>query len=130
MQSAIRSWVTNICERVVYIVTGKMEAWCLPCRVEHPLLMQLAASGKVRLVGINYKDAPAAADKYLADLGNPYSRIGADRNGRVGIDWGVSGVPETFIVDGKGTIRHQKIGPIAPSDLEDEILPLVKELGE
>lgn len=104
-------------------------SWCVPCKAEHPLLMQLAESGKLRLVGINYKDKPDDAKKWLADLGNPYDRIGADRDGRIGIDWGVSGVPETFIVDGQGVVRHQQIGPIMPRDLDEEILPLVEELG-
>ncbi|MGF1611843.1 MAG: DsbE family thiol:disulfide interchange protein [Kiloniellales bacterium] len=104
-------------------------SWCVPCRAEHPLLMQLAAGGTLRLVGINYKDAPADASKWLDELGNPYDRIGADRDGRAGIDWGVSGVPETFIVDRQGVIRHQHIGPVMPRDLERKILPLVEELG-
>lgn len=101
-------------------------SWCIPCRAEHPLLMELAERGELRLVGINYKDKAGAARAWLDELGNPYSRIGADLSGRVGIDWGVSGVPETFIVDGNGKILHQQIGPITPQVLEEEILPLAE----
>jgi len=104
-------------------------SWCVPCRAEHPLLMQLAEEGTIRLVGINYKDRPEDAVQWLEELGNPYTQIGSDLNGRAGIDWGVSGVPETFIVDGNGGIRHQQIGPIFPEILEKEILPLIEELG-
>ena len=103
-------------------------SWCIPCRAEHPLLMELAEQGTVRLVGINYKDKPEAAVQWLEELGNPYSHIGSDLSGRAGIDWGLSGVPETFIVDGEGRIRHQQIGPILPNILEQEILPVVEEL--
>ena len=105
-------------------------SWCLPCRAEHPLFMKLAAEDRVRLVAINYRDKPEAATAWLEELGNPYERIGADRNARVGIDWGVSGVPETFVVDGDGRIRYQHIGPIHPPDLENVILPLLEAIGE
>lgn len=104
-------------------------SWCLPCRAEHPLLMDLAENKSLRLVAINYKDKPADAVRWLAELGNPYARIGADRPGRTAIDWGVSGVPETFVVDRDGRIRYQHIGPIHPSQLEDTILPLIESLA-
>ena len=103
-------------------------SWCVPCRAEHPFLMRLAEEGMVRLVGINYTDRPQAAVQWLEELGNPYSHIGSDLSGRAGIDWGVSGVPETFIVDGNGKIVHQQIGPIFPEILENEILPLIEDL--
>lgn len=105
-------------------------SWCIPCRAEHPLLMKLAESGKVRVVGVNYRDRPEDARRWLGQWGNPYGRVGSDLRGRTGIDFGVSGVPETFIVDASGRIRHQHIGPIMPQDLEDEILPLVEGLSE
>ena len=76
-------------------------SWCVPCRAEHPLLMALAERG-VTIYGINYKDPPEQASAWLDELGDPFARIGADRDGRVGIDWGVYGVPETFVVDGAG----------------------------
>lgn len=104
-------------------------SWCLPCRAEHPLLMGLAEDQRVRLVAINYKDEAANAAQWLSSLGDPYARIGVDRSGRTAIDWGVSGVPETFVIDGEGRIRYQHIGPIHPSQLEDTILPLIESLA-
>ncbi|CDO59535.1 Cytochrome c-type biogenesis protein CcmG/DsbE,thiol:disulfide oxidoreductase [Candidatus Phaeomarinobacter ectocarpi] len=98
-------------------------SWCGPCRVEHPVLMQLAERDDVRLVGLNYKDAPQNARRFLGTLGNPFQAVGADRTGRTAIDWGVYGVPETFIVDGNGIIRFKYVGPIAPADIENVILP-------
>jgi len=98
-------------------------SWCVPCRAEHPLLMQLAARDDVRLVGINYKDAPENARRFLGTLGNPFAAVGADRSGWTAIDWGVYGVPETFIVDGAGHIRFKHVGPIAPEQIESIILP-------
>jgi cytochrome c biogenesis protein CcmG/thiol:disulfide interchange protein DsbE len=104
-------------------------SWCIPCRVEHPLFMHLAERGEVPVYGINYKDAPADAKRWLAELGDPYARIGADRDGRAGIEWGVYGVPETFVVDGTGTIRFKQVGPLSAEVLEKTIMPLVRELG-
>lgn len=104
-------------------------SWCIPCRVEHPLFMRIAEAGEVPVYGINYKDAPADAKRWLAELGDPYTRIGADRDGRAGIEWGVYGVPETFVVDGTGTIRFKHVGPLTAEVLEETIMPLVRELG-
>lgn len=87
-------------------------SWCVPCRQEHPLLTELARDPRVTVVGINYKDSPENARRFLGALGNPFARVGADTSGRTGIDWGVYGVPETFIVAGDGTIRHKHIGPL------------------
>ena len=102
-------------------------SWCGPCRVEHPLLERLADEG-VTVHGINYKDDPEAARAFLTELGDPYERIGFDADGRVGIEWGVYGVPETFVVDADGTIVHKHVGPLMPRDVEDTILPLLEEL--
>jgi cytochrome c biogenesis protein CcmG/thiol:disulfide interchange protein DsbE len=88
-------------------------SWCGPCRVEHPVLMELSKRGDIALVGINYKDEPENARRFLASLGVPYQAIGADRAGRASIDWGVYGVPETFVVDGKGVIRFKWVGPVS-----------------
>ena len=104
-------------------------SWCVPCRAEHPLLMDLAEEGELRLVGINYRDAPADAVAWLAELGNPYERIGADDKARTGIDFGVSGVPETFVIDREGRIRYQEIGPLTTEILEERLRPLIEELG-
>ncbi len=98
-------------------VVNIFASWCVPCRQEHPLLMELAKRQDIRLVGINNKDEPDNARRFLGTLGNPFAAIGADPNGRVTIDWGSYGVPETFIVDGTGVIRFKWIGPISPDVL-------------
>lgn len=103
-------------------------SWCVPCRQEHPLFTQLAAAKAVPIYGLNYKDAPADAAKWLDMLGDPYTRTGADRDGRVAIEWGVYGVPETFVVDADGQIAHKHIGPLTQADLDETILPLVERL--
>jgi cytochrome c biogenesis protein CcmG/thiol:disulfide interchange protein DsbE len=104
-------------------------SWCVPCRVEHPLLMALAEDG-VAIYGIDYKDPADQAAGWLAELGDPYRAIGADQDGRVAIDWGVYGVPETFVVDAKGRIRHRHVGPLQPQDIEGTIRPLLAELAK
>lgn len=103
-------------------------SWCVACRVEHPILMDLARSGVVPIHGLNYKDGPSDAVAWLNRFGDPYDRIGSDQNGRVGIDFGVYGVPETFIVDAKGVIVKKIIGPITPNILNDELLPLIRSM--
>ena len=105
-------------------------SWCGPCRVEHPLFMALAEAGTVPLYGINYKDTPDDAERWLGRLGNPYTLMGADLDGRTGIDWGVYGVPETFVVDGAGRIRHRHVGVLSRHDLDETILPLIEDLRE
>ena len=102
-------------------------SWCAPCRTEHPVLNALAQSKRVAIYGINYKDKPEAARAWIAELGNPYTRIGAD-DGRVGIEWGVYGVPETFVVDRDARIRYKHVGPLTRGDLEQKILPLIANL--
>ncbi len=104
-------------------LTGKVQlvnvfaSWCGPCRVEHPILMKLARDG-VSVQALNYKDKPADAAKFLNELGDPYERIGVDQNGRTGIEWGVYGVPETFVIDAEGKIRHKHVGPLQARDVE------------
>jgi len=93
-------------------------SWCVPCRDEHPVLMELAKDEKLRVFGINYKDRPENARRFLGALGNPYQAVGVDENGRSAIDWGVYGVPETFIIDRNGVIRHKHIGPILPHQMQ------------
>jgi cytochrome c biogenesis protein CcmG/thiol:disulfide interchange protein DsbE len=104
-------------------------SWCVPCRVEHPLLVALAEEG-VPIYGINYKDPADKANEWLGELGDPYRAIGADSQGRIAIDWGVYGVPETFVVDPQGRIRHRHVGPLQPRDVEDTIKPLLAELAK
>lgn len=101
--------------------------WCTACRHEHPLLMQLASQG-VRIYSLDYKDNRADALRWLAQLGDPYTATAFDEQGRVGIDWGVYGTPETFVVDKQGVIRHKHIGPLTLEVIDKEILPIVKQL--
>jgi cytochrome c biogenesis protein CcmG, thiol:disulfide interchange protein DsbE len=103
-------------------------SWCVACRYEHPFFMELKKSGAVPLHGLNYKDRPDDAAAWLDRIGDPYSRTGADLNGRVAIEWGVYGVPETFVVDRGGHIAFKHIGPINQEILADTILPLVERL--
>jgi cytochrome c biogenesis protein CcmG, thiol:disulfide interchange protein DsbE len=110
------------------VLVNVFASWCVPCRVEHPLMMALAERG-VTIYGINYKDPPEQAAAWLDELGNPFAKIGADRSGRVGIDWGVYGVPETYVVDGAGRIRHRFVGPLQPRDVDRILLPLLAELA-
>ena len=101
-------------------------SWCAPCRVEHPNLEELAGEG-VTIYGVNYKDKPEAARRFLNELGNPYAAIGADESGRMGIDWGLYGVPETFVIDGDGNIVLRFAGPVTERVLQSDILPAMKE---
>ncbi len=103
-------------------------SWCTACRYEHPLFLRLQAEGSVPIHGLNYKDKPADAAQWLDTLGDPYTRTGADRDGRVAIDWGVYGVPETFVVSAEGRIVHKHIGPVTEKDLTETILPLIERL--
>ncbi|MBK9703764.1 MAG: DsbE family thiol:disulfide interchange protein [Betaproteobacteria bacterium] len=103
-------------------------SWCVSCREEHPLLVELGKAKLVPIIGLNYKDEPAAGMKWLAQNGDPYNLSVVDRDGRVGIDFGVYGVPETFVIDKQGTIRYKQIGPITVEALEKKIVPLVREL--
>jgi len=104
--------------------------WCLPCRAEHPLLMSLAALNLAPIYGLNYKDNKASAQQWLKDYGNPYSLVVGDEQGKVGIELGVYGVPETFIMDATGTIRYKHTGPIDPTTLEKILIPVIKQLKE
>ncbi|WP_432256596.1 DsbE family thiol:disulfide interchange protein [Limimaricola sp. AA108-03] len=103
-------------------------SWCVPCRIEMPLLVELAARATVPIHGINYKDAPDAALRFLDETGDPYTRIGADRSGRASLDWGVYGLPETFVIDARGRVAYKHVGPFDRRSLEEEILPVVRRL--
>jgi len=102
-------------------------SWCVSCRVEHPLLLDLHGRG-VPIAGIDWQDKAAAAAKYLKDNGDPYARVGLDESGRTGIDLGITGVPETFVVDKHGRVRYKQIGPIQTADWENTIRPLMDRL--
>jgi cytochrome c biogenesis protein CcmG, thiol:disulfide interchange protein DsbE len=103
-------------------------SWCVSCREEHPLLVALAKAKIVPIVGLDYKDEPGPGKTWLVQNGDPYTTSVMDRDGSVGIDYGVYGVPETFVIDKSGTIRYKQIGPITQDALEKKILPLVREL--
>ncbi len=103
-------------------------SWCVSCRQEHPVLMQLAKTGVVPIYGLNYKDAREDAIRWLQQFGNPYVASAFDLEGQVGIDYGVYGVPETYVVDRAGVIRHKHIGPVSQEILQNEILPIVRKL--
>lgn len=103
-------------------------SWCAPCRIEMPFFQELAEAGTVEIYGVNYKDDPLAAQAFLEELGNPFTRLGVDPTGRAGLDWGVYGMPETFVVDAQGRIAYRHVGPLDRQTFEQEILPLVTRL--
>lgn len=102
-------------------VVNVWASWCAPCRIEHPLLSELARRPDIQLFGMNYKDEPENAVRFLNTLGEPFAVVGMDRDGRTAVDWGVYGVPETFIVDGQGMIRFKHIGPLTAESIEGEM---------
>ena len=108
------------------VLVNFFASWCAGCQEEHPYLMQLGKSGQVRLLGIDYKDAESDLRPWLDHKGNPYGLILTDLEGRAGIDWGVYGVPETFVVDSKGTILFKQVGPMTPDVWLHDIQPLLK----
>jgi cytochrome c biogenesis protein CcmG/thiol:disulfide interchange protein DsbE len=107
-------------------VVNVFASWCVPCLEEHPLLMALAKGPGMRLFGINYKDDPASARRFLGRHGNPYTRVGADRSGRTAIDFGVYGVPETYVIDGEGRIAFRHVGPLTEQAVKEKLLPLLQ----
>jgi cytochrome c biogenesis protein CcmG/thiol:disulfide interchange protein DsbE len=103
-------------------------SWCVACREEHPLLVEFSRRKVAPIYGLNYKDGRAEAQRWLANFGNPYTASISDMQGKVGIDFGVYGVPETFVIDKRGTIRFKQIGPVTAEVLKDKIEPLLKQL--
>ena len=103
-------------------------SWCVSCRIEHPLLVEMAKRKVVPIVGLNYKDKRDEGLQWLAKHGDPYALSAYDLEGKVGIDWGVYGVPETFVIDKQGVIRYKQIGPITREALEKKLLPLIRKL--
>ena len=112
-----KAWVLNV-----------FASWCVSCRAEHKLITELANKTTTPIVGLNYKDETVDAKQWLASFGNPYDMVAVDYKGNIGIDWGVYGVPETFVIDKKGIIRHKQIGPVTAEALKDKIFPLVNQL--
>lgn len=109
------------------VLVNIFASWCVPCRLEHPVLMELAKDTRFRLVGINYKDKPENGRRFLDELGNPYAAVGTDQSGRAGIEWGVYGVPETFLVSGDGRILWKQTGPFTPEDVTRKLYPALEE---
>jgi len=105
-------------------------SWCVACREEHPVLLQIAGENIVPIHGLNYKDKPDDAANWLDTLGDPYTRTGADIEGKVAIDWGVYGVPETFIIDKTGHIAYKQIGAINPKNWQEKLLPMIRKLQQ
>ena len=105
-------------------------SWCVGCRIEHPLLMRIAASGEVPIYGIDWKDKPGAGAEWLARFGDPYQLVGDDSDGRVAIDFGVTGAPETYVIDANGRIRYKHVGPIAETHWRDVLRPMIEELND
>ncbi len=103
-------------------------SWCVSCREEHPVLNEFAKQHVVTIIGLNYKDEPDDAKQWLSTLGNPYSDSIMDKDGRIGLDWGVYGVPETFMIDKKGFVRYKHTGPVKADDIEQIFLPLITKL--
>ncbi|WP_341677472.1 DsbE family thiol:disulfide interchange protein [Niveibacterium sp. SC-1] len=104
-------------------------SWCVSCRDEHPVLVEFAGRNLVPVVGLDYKDNPTDAQAWLARFGNPYGMVAVDAEGRIGIDYGVYGVPETYVIDKQGVIAHKHIGPLTAEVIEQEILPLIRKLS-
>jgi len=112
-------WVLNV-----------FASWCTACVAEHPLLVELAAQSDIPLVGLNYKDQPSDAVAWLDRFGNPFSVVADDRAGTAGIDWGVYGVPETFVIDAAGNVRYKHIGPLEQTTIDSVLLPLIDSLQQ
>jgi cytochrome c biogenesis protein CcmG/thiol:disulfide interchange protein DsbE len=113
-----KTWILNV-----------WASWCGPCRDEHPIWVDYARRATVPIYGLNYKDQPAASTNWLKQLGNPYTESLVDPDGRIGIDYGVYGVPETFVIDRAGVVRYKHTGPMTPEVLRDKIEPLLKRLN-
>ncbi|WP_158925105.1 DsbE family thiol:disulfide interchange protein [Acidisphaera sp. S103] len=111
-------------------VVNFFASWCVPCRIEHPLLMRLATENHLPIYGIDYKDKPADGAHLLATFGDPYRLVGMDRDGSVGLNFGVYGVPETYVIDSTGIIRKRFVGPLTAEQVDKELLPLLKQLGQ
>ena len=114
-----RVWLLNV-----------FASWCVPCLVEHPELLALQKKGALPIVGFNYKDDPAAATAWLAKHGNPYDEVIADRSGAAALDYGVYGVPESFLIDRQGVIRFKHVGPLTPEVIQNKLLPMLETLSK
>ena len=111
-------------------IVNVFASWCVSCKEEHPVFMQMQRERLVPIHGLNYKDQPEDAQKWLDDMGDPYTRTGADIDGRVAIEWGVYGVPETFLIDREGRIAYKHIGPVTPKLLDETLRPMIARLRQ
>ena len=102
-------------------------SWCVPCRQEHPLMKELAKDNRIQIVGINYKDRAENALRFLGELGNPYAAIGVDPNGKAAIDWGVYGIPESYLVAADGTILYKRVGPFDEKSVREGLFPAIEK---
>lgn len=109
------------------VLVNVFASWCAPCHQEHPFLMELAKDARIEIYGINQKDKAENARRFLGKLGNPYARVGADADGRASIEWGVYGVPETFVVSGEGRILYKHVGPITEQSLKAKLMPEIEK---
>jgi len=105
-------------------------SWCIACRIEHPVLVEIKETGEVPIMGLDWKDPPGAGAAWLEKLGDPYTKIGDDADGRVSIEFGVTGAPETFVIDKRGRIRYKQIGPITPQIWREDIVPIIRKLND
>ena len=112
------------------VMVNVFASWCVPCRAEHPLITRIGEEGIVPVWGLNWKNKKNEAIAWLDELGNSYKRIGFDLSGRVGIEWGVYGVPETYLIDKTGRIRYKHVGPLSRNDLKETILPMIDCLNK
>ena len=123
-----RTWSPQALRGKVWLL-NVWGSWCAACQIEHPVLNDLARTGEIPIVGLAWKDMPENSIAWLRRLGNPYSVVVSDLQGRVGIDYGVYGAPETFLIDGAGIIRFKHVGPVTPELLQTKLLPLARELA-
>ena len=128
--SAVPGFASSDLAQGAPTIVNVFASWCVECQVEHPVLLALGEQPGIRLYGIDYKDDAASARRFLGRYGNPYARVGADASGRTAIDFGVYGVPETYVVTGDGRIAYRHVGPLTESAIREKILPLLKASQE
>lgn len=127
LEGAERPALTTAAIQGKLTLVNVFASWCVPCRQEHPMLLELSKDPRITVVGINYKDRNDNALRFLGELGNPYSAIGVDPNGKAAIDWGVYGIPESYLVGPDGTILYKKVGPFDPETFQTQLMPAIEK---
>ncbi|MGL3607737.1 DsbE family thiol:disulfide interchange protein [Rhizobium sp. G187] len=127
LEGADRPALTTAAIQGKLTLVNVFASWCVPCRQEHPMLLELSKDPRVTVVGINYKDRNDNALRFLGELGNPYKAIGVDPNGKAAIDWGVYGIPESYLVGPDGTILYKKVGPFDPETFQTQLMPAIEK---